>query len=365
MGHGYMKAPAPHHASRAGGRRRWILVAAAVAAGPAAAHHSFAKFDRQSVIEIEGDVTDVRWQNPHVRIDVRGGGADGRIQGWSLETNSPGILRRAGVSADLIAVGDHVRVAGNPAVDGSAELFATNVLLADGRELPFQLGAPLRFADIAVGDSGAWGITEGDRSRPELGIFRVWSSTTASAMTLFPDQTRRDFTLFDYPLTERARRTVEAFDPVAASRRVAQDCTPKGMPWAMEQPYDLAFERDGEDIVLRLEEYDIARMIHMGFDGDREAEPRTPLGFSTGRWEGGTLVVTTTNLNSPNFKFEIPQSEEATIVERFTPSRDGDRLDYEIVVTDPVTFTEPIRIQKHWISIPGQVLDAYNCGKPL
>ena len=176
-------------------------------------------------------------------------------------------------------------------------------------------------------------------------------------MTLFPN--------IDYPLTAAARRAFESFDRVAESERMAKSCEPKGMPWAMEQPYDLAFEQDGADIVLRLEEYDIARRIHMDWQGDRAAQPFSVHGFSTGVWDGGTLVVTTTNLSSPNFKWEIPQSEAAEIVERFTPSELGDRLDYEIVVTDPATFTEPVRLEKYWLSIPGQVLDRYNCGGEL
>jgi hypothetical protein len=171
--------------------------------------------------------------------------------------------------------------------------------------------------------------------------------------------------VLDYPLTTEARLAVESFDAVAGSERLANDCTPKGMPWIMEQPYDLAFERDGDDIVLKLEEFDVRRHIHMNWQGDRAAQPFTPHGFSTGTWDGRTLVVTTTNLNSPNFKFEIPASEQAQILERFTPSAAGDKLDYEIVVTDPATFTEPVRMQKYWLSIPGQVLDAYNCGAPL
>jgi hypothetical protein len=137
------------------------------------------------------------------------------------------------------------------------------------------------------------------------------------------------------------------------------------MPWIMEQPYDLAFERSGDDVVLKLEEFDVARRIRMEWQGDRAAQPFTPHGFSTGVWEDRTLVVTTTNLSSPNFKFEIPASDKAGIVERFTPTLAGDRLDYEIVVTDPVTFTESVKMAKYWLSIPGQVLDAYNCGAPL
>jgi hypothetical protein len=334
-------------------------------ASPAHAHHSFAKFDLRSSIEIEGEVTDVRWQNPHIGFTVRGSGADGRVQTWNLETNSPGILRRAGIEAGLVAVGDRVKVAGNPAVNGGPEMNATNMLLPDGRELQLNPREPLRFAGRGVGDGAAWTATTGDSSRPELGLFRVWSSTFANAPLLFTDSARPGFTVLDYPLTPQARRAVEAFDSVAGSRRLANDCTPKGMPWIMEQPYDVMFERDGDDILLKIEEFDVVRRIRMNWAGDRVAQPATLHGFSTGAWDGRTLVVTTTNLNSPNFKFEIPQSERATLVERFTAGADGAKLDYEIVVTDPVTFTEPVRMEKYWLSIPGQAFDAYNCGAPL
>jgi hypothetical protein len=333
-----------------------IAIVAMAAASLAQAHHSFAKFDLQSSIEIEGEVTAVSWQNPHIRFTVQGSGADGRAQEWHLETNSPGILRRAGITDGNVAVGDRVRVAGNPAVDGSPEMNATNMLLPDGRELLLGTRGSPRFAGRVVGDSSAWATTEGDSSRPELGLFRVWSTTFASPGLLGAR---------DYPLTPAARREFDNFDPVAGSQRLANDCTPKGMPWIMEQPYDIAFERAGNDILFKLEEFDVVRRIRMDWAGDRAAQPFTIHGFSTGVWEDRTLVVTTTNLNSPNFKFEITQSDQASIVERFTPMTDGARLDYEIVITDPVTFTEPVRIEKYWISLPSQAFDAYNCGAPL
>jgi len=336
----------------------WLLVAVASAmlASPAFAHHSFAKFDQQRSVEIEGEVTEVRWQNPHIQFTVEARGEDGQTSTWHLESASPGILRRSGINAGEVAVGDVVRVAGNPAVDGSAELNATNMLLPDGRELLLTLRAPLRFAGRAVGDGNTWAMTQGDATRPELGLFRIWSMTFAS-LGLMAQR--------DYPLTPAARRDFENFDSVAGSQRLANDCTPKGMPWIMEQPYDILFVRDGDDILFKLEEFDVVRRIHMDWSGDRAAQPFTIHGFSTGVWEGATLVVTTTNLNSPNFKFEIKQSDQASLVERFTPSADGARLDYELIVIDPVTFTEPVRIEKFWISIPDQAFDAYNCGAPL
>jgi hypothetical protein len=316
------------------------------------AHHSFAKFDNQRTIEVEGEITAVYWRNPHVHLTIRGRSEGGGVQDWDLETSSPGILRRTGINASQVNVGDYVRVAGSPAVDGGPEIFGRNVLLPDGRELLFSASEP-HFSGRGVGGMAAWLVREGDTSRPELGLFRVWSSTAASAMTLFPN--------IEYPLTESARESFDNFDRVTESQRMAVSCEPKGMPWIMEQPYDIAVERDGDDIVLRLEEYDVARRIRMDWEGDRASQPYTVHGFSTGEMEGSTLVVTTTNLNSRNFKWEIPASEAARIVERFTPSAAGDRLDYEIVVTDPEVFTEPVRLTKFWLSIPGQVLDAYDC----
>ena len=97
-----------------------VLVVAMIVA-PAQAHHSFAKFDLQRSIEIEGEVTEVRWQNPHIQFTLVTHGADGAGSVvWLLETNSPGILRRAGIDDGNVKVGDLVKVAGNPAVEAAA-----------------------------------------------------------------------------------------------------------------------------------------------------------------------------------------------------------------------------------------------------
>jgi hypothetical protein len=331
----------------------------------ALAHHSFAKFDQGTIVEMEGEITEVLWQNPHVRFTLRGGPAGDAAQVWHLETNSPGILRRLGIPSDSVAVGDSVLVAGNPTVNGALEMNVTNMLLPDDRELLLGGDRQSRFAGRTVGDAANWSVTDGDASRPELGLFRVWSSSFALAPLLFTDSAEPGFTVLDYPLTPAARQAVENFDPIAGSEQLANDCTPKGMPWIVEQPYDILFERDGDDILFKLEEFDVVRRIHMNWTGDRASQPFTIHGFSTGTWDGNTLVVETTNLNSPNFKFEIPASDQATLIERFTPTTQGDRLDYEIVVTDPVIFTEPVRMAKSWLSLPDQRFDAYNCGGPL
>ena len=54
-------------------------------------------------------------------------------------------------------------------------------------------------------------------------------------------------------------------------------------------------------------------------------------------------------------------SEAVEIVEYFSPTEDGSRMDYRMIVTDSSTFTEPVELQKHWFYIPGVTVEPYEC----
>jgi hypothetical protein len=96
----------------------------------------------------------------------------------------------------------------------------------------------------------------------------------------------------------------------------------------------------------------------------RELTEPTPLGLSTGAWDGRTLVVTTKRVSWPYFsQMGIPQSPAVEIVERFAPTADGSRLDYSLTVTDPPTFTEPVTVSTYWIYVPGVELLPYQCAE--
>ena len=68
-------------------------------------------------------------------------------------------------------------------------------------------------------------------------------------------------------------------------------------------------------------------------------------GDSVGRWEGDTLVVDTANFNGKTWLNEVGEivSHAEHVVERLTPV-DGDTINYEAVVTDPVVYTRPWKI---------------------
>jgi len=135
------------------------------------------------------------------------------------------------------------------------------------------------------------------------------------------------------------------------------------MPTIIEEPYPIEFVDKHDTILMRMEEYDTVRTIHMGASAPAaESQPKTRLGYSTGHWEGTTLVVNTSRIDWRYFDPSgVPQGSAMTIVERFTPSGDGSHLDYTMRVTDPETFTEPVELHRAWVNRPGEEVKPYNC----
>ena len=85
------------------------------------------------------------------------------------------------------------------------------------------------------------------------------------------------------------------------------------------------------------------RMIFTDGRGLPEEMSPTWLGYSVGRWEGDTLVVTTAGFNDRTWLDFAghPHSEALRITERFH-RRDFGHMDFEMTLDDPKTFTRSI-----------------------
>ncbi|MFM1887344.1 MAG: hypothetical protein RL026_2501 [Pseudomonadota bacterium] len=118
---------------------RRALLAAVLALGsvlPAAqAHHSFAMFDREREVTLQGVVKEFQWTNPHSWIQLTVKDAQGREVEWSLEGGSPGVLSRGGWKRTSLQPGDVVKVVIYPLKDGTPGGAFLEVTKADGSTL--------------------------------------------------------------------------------------------------------------------------------------------------------------------------------------------------------------------------------------
>lgn len=326
----------------------YALAAAACLVSTASAHHSTSAVYKRdgALIEAEGVITNVAWVNPHVRFEMRGAGGDGVERLWKLESNSVSIVSRFGLSADVVAVGTRVKVAGNGGRQADDVMFLTNMLLPSGKEILFGAGIQPRWSQQTIGSDTRGAVTADTQ---KLGIFRVWTNVTNPPA----------FWGNDFPLTPSAAAVRAAFDPIKDDP--TKNCAPKGMPYVMEQPYPIEFVRDGDDILLRMEEYDTVRRIKMSSAAPKNASA-TLLGDSYGQLNAQTLTVTTTNVGFSWVNGNgIPLGRGATLNEVFALSDDGSRLGYTLTITDPTTFTTPVTLRKSWEWRPGERVNPYQC----
>jgi hypothetical protein len=138
----------------------------------------------------------------------------------------------------------------------------------------------------------------------------------------------------------------------AQSRSLAERCISWGNvgPPMLPPTYyaNLHILQTRDQIVIRHELMDAIRIVYLDGRPHPGSNVRWLAGHSVGRWEGGTLIVDTTNFTdrtnfrgSPqNTRQDIFGSERLHVVERLTPV-DPDTIRYEFTVDDPGTWTTP------------------------
>jgi hypothetical protein len=118
-------------------------------------------------------------------------------------------------------------------------------------------------------------------------------------------------------------------------------------------------------VTLLHEKVHEARVIPLDTRPHPGPNVRSYLGDSRGHWEGGALVVETTNFMDNRTGIGrngngVPTSDALRLIERFTRV-DPNTIQYELTIEDPKVFTRPWKVAFPITQEPGYQLFEYTC----
>jgi hypothetical protein len=362
------------------------VAALASSAFPARAHHSNSAFQVDKIITLTGTVKEWRWMNPHTLLYLIVKDENGKDQEWAIEGRPPGILGRAGWSATVLKPGDQVTVHASPSKNGDRTGLIARVTMADGTVLG---NAPdfNRTADAATAPTlaaakaptserpnfaGVYYPAQGEGGPrpppPRPGV--PLPPPTRSSPTADGSQGRGP----DAPkLTPEylAKWNVIAQSRISGSYEYDNiaNCLPPGMPAMMSAAYGMEILQDEQKITFFSEHQDALRRVYL--DGRKPtpqvlADP-TYAGYSTGHWEGDTLVVDTVAITDKSFiDGSSPHSSKMTVHERLRLVEPG-VLEDQLTVNDPVALTEPWHALRRYrkAAYPNDELREFACAEGL
>jgi hypothetical protein len=204
------------------------------------------------------------------------------------------------------------------------------------------LGAAAMAQSADHGIAGFWNMSFG--AAPPR---RPPTPTEAALMQSFPEDAvvLGDTGVAEFPpgeygglaIHDGLREAARDYDPTAQTT-VALTCKPPGLIYSMQGPFPIEIFEGRDMIVIRLEYFDLVRVIFMNATGHPDEWPHSQTGHSIGRWDGNTLVVDTVKLQSGTlFNNGVDYTENVHLIERFRLA-DDDTLIVTQQFEDPGSF---------------------------
>ena len=163
---------------------------------------------------------------------------------------------------------------------------------------------------------------------------------------------------FEYTPAGRA-----AMDEFSSENDPSFNCQMPGVPRGVIDPYPLEIIQQEHQIVFLYEYYHQVRRIYLDGREPPEFWPPTLGGFSTGSWEGDTLVVRTTKLSPDNLMNvngrPFSGAEDTYVIERYT--RSGDTLVLEAEAHDPTYYASRYKFGMEFTLDPEGQIWEYHC----
>jgi hypothetical protein len=144
------------------------------------------------------------------------------------------------------------------------------------------------------------------------------------------------------------------------------DCWPATLPILFGDPYSWQIEQLADRVILTYEKDDVVRTVWLEGHGHTAPNPWDFFihGYSTGRYEGGRLVVETSHfLFDPSGiasdNLNAPSSTQKFITERYW--REGRNLRMALTVEDPIFLRAPIEYRMEWSATDEPLSLPWNC----
>ena len=140
------------------------------------------------------------------------------------------------------------------------------------------------------------------------------------------------------------------------------NCLPQGVPKIDGAPVPFKIVQTPKLVVIVYEAFNLWRQVFL--DGRQlVADPNpTWLGYSSGRWEGDTLVVETTGFNGKAWLDTggMPGSDALHVTERFRRVDFG-HIQLDITIDDPKMYTRPFSAKETLKLVTGYELIEFIC----
>lgn len=109
----------------------WVLL---VGASPAWSHHAW-PVDMDTLVTVQGTVTDFRWANPHPMMTLDVTTADGGKEEWQIGGPAINRMEAKGWTKETVKAGDVITGIGYRFRDGQKIIRLEKITFADGREM--------------------------------------------------------------------------------------------------------------------------------------------------------------------------------------------------------------------------------------
>jgi hypothetical protein len=303
-------------------------------ASPVGAHHSWAPYDLDAEVTLQGQIIEYAWANPHTYIQLETTGDDGSSEVWEIEASSAVVMRNRGWAPNTVAVGDRVTIFANPSRNRNqthalgARLITPESVVLEMRQV--NRDAPVIVAPAQGSDSLA-------------GQWRSVGKPEVSRHFFFFEPT-------DWPLTEAGLSAHATFEN---NDNPGKDCVSYAPPFLMVIGDAKRITLGENEVIIRTELENAERVIHMNQTSHQGVEPSV-LGHSIGRWEDHVLVIDTARFAEHGMgnAQKLPSGPDKRLTERLQLSADGTRIFYSFEMTDPTYLAEPIGYELEWVYSP-------------